>query len=61
MEVIKNKITMFLDTAKLISVPIEDCLIIEVSMSKIKNAYSAGCVDSANKKEVYEKLLDVKK
>ena len=64
MEVIKNKITMFLDTAKLISVPIEDCLIIEDSKSGIVNAYKAGChnivvVNSAGKKEEYEKLPGV--
>lgn len=61
----QNKIAMFLDAASMIHVPIQDCLIIEDSISGIKNAYDAGCrqivvIDSANKKEVYEKLPGVK-
>lgn len=62
----ENKVSMFLDAAKVIGVPIKDCLIIEDSISGIKNAYAAGCcnivvVDSANKKEEYEQLPGVKK
>ena len=55
---------MFKDEAKLINVPLEDCLIIEDSKSVITNAYVAGCkniiiVNSANKKSKYEKLPGV--
>lgn len=39
----KNKVAMFLDTARNINVDISECLIIEDSLSGIKNAYKAGC------------------
>lgn len=60
----ENKIAMFKKAAHNIGVKIQDCLIIEDSVSGITNAYKAGChnivvVDSANKKEEYEKLPGV--
>ncbi len=60
----ENKIAMFKKAAHNIGVEIQDCLIIEDSVSGITNAYKAGChnivvVDSANKKEEYEKLPGV--
>ena len=59
-----NKIAMFKKAAEVIDVDIKDCLIIEDSISGIKSAYEAGChhiivVNSANKKEEYEKLPGV--
>ena len=55
---------MFKDAAKLINVPLGDCLIIEDFKRGITNAYVAGCkniivVNSANKKSEYEKLPGV--
>ena len=46
------------------SADIKDCLIIEDSLSGIQNAYNSGCnmiivIDSANKKDEYEKLPGV--
>lgn len=38
-----NKIKMFEHAAKVIGVPIEDCLILEDSDSGIRDAYAAGC------------------
>ncbi len=60
----ENKVAMFIKAANNIGVDIQDCLIIEDSASGISNAYKAGChnivvVDSANKKEEYEKLPGV--
>lgn len=60
----ENKIMMFKDAAERLKVSIEDCLIIEDSKSGIVNAYKAGChnivvVNSAGKKEEYEKLPGV--
>ncbi|MBQ7889766.1 MAG: HAD family phosphatase [Erysipelotrichaceae bacterium] len=59
-----NKIAMFKDAAKRLNAEVKDCLIIEDSISGIKNGYHAGCrniivVDSANKKEEYELLPGV--
>ncbi len=60
----ENKVAMFKKAADNIAVDITQTLIIEDSMSGILNAYKAGCeqivvMDSANKKEEYEKLLGV--
>lgn len=60
----ENKIMMFKDAASKLNTAIEECLIIEDSISGIKNAYQAGCrniivVDSANKQEEYVKLPGV--
>ena len=38
-----NKVKMFEHAAKVIGVPIEDCLILEDSDSGIRDAYAAGC------------------
>lgn len=38
-----NKIKMFEHAAKVIGVPLEDCLILEDSDSGIRDAYAAGC------------------
>lgn len=59
-----NKIAMFIKAAEVIGVDIKNCLIIEDSISGITSAYEAGChhiivVNSANKKEEYEKLPGV--
>ena len=60
----ENKIQMFKDSATILNVDIKDCLIIEDSISGIKNAYQAGCenifvVNSANNREVFEKMNGV--
>ena len=60
----ENKVAMFKKAANNIGVDIKDTLIIEDSVSGIVNAYKAGCetivvMDSANKKEEYEKLPGV--
>lgn len=60
----ENKIAMFKKAADVIGVDIHDCLIFEDSISGISSAYQAGCnaivvVDSANKKDEYEKLPGV--
>ncbi|TDW26083.1 HAD superfamily hydrolase (TIGR01509 family) [Breznakia blatticola] len=62
----KNKVAMFKNAAKKLHTPIEDILVIEDSISGIKNAAEAGCrnivvVDSANQYEIYKKLPYVKK
>lgn len=62
----KNKIAMFEKAAEILNVELKDCLIFEDSMSGIENAYRAGCphiivVDSANKKEEYQKMPGVMK
>lgn len=59
-----NKVAFFHQAAKNINVPIEECMIIEDSMSGIQSAYAAGCheiivMDSANKRDEYEKLPGV--
>lgn len=61
-----NKIMMFKKAANILGVDINDCLIVEDSLSGIENAYKAGCrniivVDSANKREEYQKLPGVTK
>ena len=61
-----NKIMMFKKAANILGVDISDCLIVEDSLSGIENAYKAGCrniivVDSANKREEYQKLPGVTK
>ena len=60
----ENKIAMFKKAADVIGVDIHDCLIFEDSISGISSAYQAGCnaivvIDSANKKDEYEKLPGV--
>lgn len=60
----ENKIAMFKKAADVIKTDIKDCLIIEDSLSGIQNAYNSGCnmiivIDSANKKDEYEKLPGV--
>lgn len=60
----ENKVAFFKQASKNIHTPIEDCLIIEDSMSGIQSAYLAGChqivvMDSANKRDEYEKLPGV--
>lgn len=60
----ENKIAMFKDAAKIIGVPIEECLVLEDSASGINNAYQAGCrniivIDSANKKDEYSSMPGV--
>ena len=62
----ENKVAMFKKAAHILHVDIADCMIIEDSISGIQSAYQAGChhivvVDSANKKEEYEKLPGVVK
>ena len=62
----ENKIMMFKKAAHILGVDISDCLIIEDSLSGIENAYKAGCrniivIDSANKKDEYQKLPGVTK
>lgn len=62
----KNKIKMFQDAASILNVDMKDTLVIEDSISGIKNAYAAGCrnivvVDSAGKQEDYKDLPGVKK
>ena len=57
---------MFKKAAHILGVDISDCLIIEDSLSGIENAYKAGCrniivIDSANKKDEYQKLPGVTK
>lgn len=60
----ENKILMFQHAAEVLHTDIKDALIIEDSVSGIKNAYAAGCskivvVDSANKEKEYKKLNGV--
>ena len=60
----ENKIRMFKEAANILNTNIEDCLIIEDSMSGIKNAYQAGCrniivVNSANNRSEFEKMPGV--
>ena len=60
----EKKIAMFKKAADVIKTDIKDCLIIEDSLSGIQNAYNSGCnmiivIDSANKKDEYEKLPGV--
>ena len=60
----ENKVEMFKKAAEVLGSEVKDCLIIEDSVSGIQNAYKAGCtniivMDSANKKETYEKLPGV--
>ncbi|OCN04900.1 haloacid dehalogenase [Erysipelotrichaceae bacterium MTC7] len=62
----KNKIAMFKNAADKLHTPIEDILVIEDSISGIKNAAEAGCknivvVDSAKQFDIYKKLPYVKK
>lgn len=59
-----NKVAMFEAASKVIGVDCRDCLIIEDSLSGIQSAYKCGCteiivVNSAGKKEEYEKLPGV--
>lgn len=59
-----NKVNMFKDASKVLGVDIQDCLIIEDSMSGIKHAYEAGCnqiivMDSLNKGDLYANLPGV--
>ncbi len=54
----ENKVEMFLDAAKVIGVPIEDCMVFEDSASGIRDAVKAGCrnvvvVDSMGVAEKY--------
>lgn len=61
-----NKIMMFEKAAKILGFKVSDCMIIEDSRSGIENAYKAGCrnivvVDSAGKKDEYQKLPGVTK
>ena len=60
----ENKVEMFKKAAEVLGSEVKDCLIIEDSVSGIQNAYKAGCtniivMDSANKKDTYEKLPGV--
>ena len=60
----ENKIRMFKEAANVLNTSIEDCLIIEDSISGIKNAYQAGCrniivVDSTNNSNVYKQMPGV--
>ncbi len=60
----ENKVEMFKKASQNIGVDVGKTMIIEDSMSGIVNAYKAGChyivvMDSANKKEEYEKLPGV--
>ena len=62
----ENKVAMFKKAAHILHVDIADCMIIEDSISGIQSAYQAGChnivvVNSANRKEEYEKLPGVVK
>ena len=62
----ENKIIMFKKAAHILGLEVSDCLIIEDSLSGIENAYKAGCrniivIDSANKKDEYQKLPGVTK
>ena len=62
----ENKIMMFKKAAHILGLEVSDCLIIEDSLSGIENAYKAGCrniivIDSANKKDEYQKLPGVTK
>lgn len=62
----ENKVSMFLDAAKKIGVDIEDCMIVEDSVSGIYSSYRAGCrnivvMDSSGKAEVYKDLPGVVK
>ena len=55
----ENKVEMFLQAAKVLNVPIEECLIFEDSKSGIRDAYKAGCrnivvIDSMEVAEKYE-------
>lgn len=55
----ENKVEMFLQAAKVLNVPIEECLIFEDSKSGIRDAYKAGCrnivvIDSMGVAEKYE-------
>ncbi len=60
----ENKIEMFNKAAEILGIEVSDSLIIEDSISGIESAFKAGCrniivMDSANKKEIYEKLPGV--
>lgn len=60
----ENKVAMFKKAANNLHVSIEDCIVIEDSISGIESAYKAGCkniivMDSANRKDEYEKLPGV--
>ena len=62
----ENKVAMFLDAATNLKVGIEDCMIVEDSVSGIQSGYAAGCrnivvVDSANKAKEYKTLPGVVK
>ena len=57
---------MFKKAAHILGLEVSECLIIEDSLSGIENAYKAGCrniivVDSADKREEYQKLPGVTK
>ena len=61
-----SKIEMFEDAAKVLNLPLSDCVIFEDSISGIQSAWQSGCrniivIDSANKKEEYEQLPGVTK
>ena len=60
----ENKIGMFKDAAKVLNTTVEECIIIEDSLSGIKNAYQAGCrniivVNSTNNRSALEKMPGV--
>ena len=60
----ENKIRMFIEAAHILNTNIEDCLIIEDSISGVRNAYQAGCrniivVNSTNNRSEFEKMPGV--
>ena len=62
----ENKISMFLDAAKKLGVDIQECMIVEDSVSGIYSGYLAGCrnivvIDSSNRAEEYKALPGVVK
>lgn len=62
----QNKVAMFQDAAKNLEVDIEECMIVEDSVSGIYSGYLAGCrnimvIDSSGKAEEYKLLPGVVK
>lgn len=60
----KNKIDMFLEASHVLGVDIRECIIVEDSISGIKNGYEAGCkkivvMDSVGKAGQYRSLPGV--
>lgn len=60
----ENKVAMFLEAAKRLNRNINECMIVEDSISGIQSGYEAGCrnivvIDSSNKAEEYKTMPGV--